>query len=135
MPRSVAALIVSVFLAGLAAGCGGSSKKSTTTSSTPTTPAAKAPEIVTFKGPSAVPCQKKGQIKTVSFRYETRNATAVEPEIDGQAPGAQAGYDPAGGTMRFEYKCLGPHRLTITAFGKGGKQASKTATVGPEGPS
>jgi hypothetical protein len=131
MPRPATLLILSLALAVLAAGCGSSSNKSTTTTST-TTPAAKAPEIVTFKGPSAVPCGKKGQIQTVSFKYATKNATAVEPEIDGQPPGAQAGYDPKGGTMHFNYICPGPHKLTISAFGANGKQASKTVNVVPE---
>ncbi len=71
-------------------------------------------------------------MQTVEFKYETKNANAVEPEIDGQAPGAQAGYDPNSGTMRFAYVCPGPHTLTISAFGRGGKTVSKSADVVPE---
>jgi hypothetical protein len=100
-----------------AAGCGGSSSSK--------------PQIVTFKGPSVVSCVKKGQSKTVSFLYKTTNATAVEPEIDGQPPGAQAGFNPKGGHMLFAYICPGPHKLTITASGKNRKSVSKSVTVVP----
>ena len=110
------ALLVAVTAATVVlAGCGGSS----------------GPQIVTFKGPSAVSCAKNGSIKTVSYVYATKNATAVEPEIDGQPPGAQAGYDPNAGHMRFAYACPGPHKLTITASNDKGKSVSKTVTVEP----
>lgn len=105
------------------AGCGKSGKKAYVP------PAG--PQVVKFDGPSVVPCGKKGEIKTVNFKYATQNATAVEPEIDGQAPGAQAGYDPSGGTMHFAYICPGPHTMTISAFGHG-KTASKSAKIEPE---
>ncbi len=88
------------------------------------------PKIVTFKGPSAVSCVKKGQIKSVSYAYKTTGATAVEPEIDGQAPRAQAGYNPSGGNMHFAYICPGPHKFTVTAFDKG-KSVSKSVSVVP----
>jgi hypothetical protein len=106
-------------LALVAGGCGGKSSS--------------APEIVRFDGPSSVQCGKKATIHTVLFKYETKNVTAVSPEIDGQAIGAQAGYDPQSGTMRFFYKCPGPHEFTISAFGKSKKSVSKTVTVEPEG--
>jgi uncharacterized protein (DUF952 family) len=92
--------------------------------------AAGKPEIVTFDGPSTVSCTGT-ETKTVSFQYETKNAEAVDPEVDGEAIGAQAGYDPDSGTMTFPYQCPGPHTMTITASGTGG-QASKSATVVPE---
>jgi hypothetical protein len=111
-----------------AAGCGKSGGTKTTTG---TTTSANAPQIVKFDGPSAVPCGKKRQIKSVSFRYATRNANAVEPSVDHQAIGAQAGYDPRGGTMRFPYICPGPHIVTISAFGHG-KTASRSVTLEPE---
>jgi hypothetical protein len=91
------------------------------------------PQIVKFEGQKVVTsCGKKGQVKTLSFQYETKNATSVEPEIDGNPVGAQAGYNPHSGTMRFPYVCPGPHKLTISAFGKGRKTVSKTVTVQPE---
>ena len=97
------------------AGCGGSS----------------GPQILVFKGPSAVSCTKQGQTKTVAYVYKTKNAKAVEPSVDHNAIGAQAGYDPKGGTMRFPYRCDGPHTFTISAFGDKGKSASKSVTVEP----
>jgi hypothetical protein len=103
-------------IAGLAA-CGGSGSSG--------------PQILVFKGPSAVSCAKQGQTKTVPYVYKTKNATAVEPEVDGQSPGAQAGYPPNGGTMRFPYICDGPHKFTITASDNKGKSVSKSVTVEP----
>jgi hypothetical protein len=113
-------------------GCGSSGEKKTTTSATTGTTASKLPRIIVFKGPSAVPCGKKGEIHTLVFVYMTRNATSVEPEIDGEAPGAQAGYDPRGGKMRFNYICPGPHTLTISAFNDSGQSASRSVGVVPE---
>jgi hypothetical protein len=86
------------------------------------------PEIVTFDGPSTVSCSGT-ETKTVSFQYETKNATTVDPEIDGEPVGAQAGYDPHSGTMNFPYVCPGPHTLTIDAGGANGQSATKSATV------
>lgn len=88
------------------------------------------PEIVTFDGPSAVSCTGT-ETTTVSFKYETKNAKAVDPEVDGQAVGAQAGYDPHSGTMNFPYVCPGPHTVTIDASGANGQSATKTARVVP----
>jgi hypothetical protein len=99
----------------LAAGCGGGKK---------------APEVVKFAGPSSVDCSGGGT-KTVSFDYETKDAEAVDPEIDGQAVGAQAGYDPDSGTMNFPYLCPGPHTMTITAFGANNTSTSKSVDVAP----
>jgi hypothetical protein len=107
---------VSLAAVGLA-GCGGSGSSG--------------PKIVTFKGPAAVSCAKNGQIKSVSYAYKTTGATAVEPEIDGQAPGAQAGYNPSGGNMHFSYICPGPHKFTITASNDKGKSVSKSVSVVP----
>jgi hypothetical protein len=86
------------------------------------------PEIVTFDGPSTVSCSGGGT-KTVSFQYETQNATTVGPEVDGEPVGAQAGYDPHSGTMNFPYVCPGPHTLTIDAGGANGQSATKSVTV------
>jgi hypothetical protein len=128
VPR-VSLLALTLVAAGLAAGCGGGSKnKPKTTIPAPTV----RPSIVKFSGPNAVPCGKKGHVKSVSFHYETKNATSVAPEIDGQNPGAQAGYPPRKGTMRFSYVCPGPHTLTISAFNAKGQSASKSAKVEPE---
>jgi hypothetical protein len=98
------ALLVAVTAATVVlAGCGGSGHKKHTSSTAEFHLGA--PKILTFSGPKVVSCAKKGQIKTVSYLYQTQYATSVEPEIDGQAPGAQAGYDPNGGHMRFAYTC------------------------------
>jgi hypothetical protein len=119
-------LIGLVALVALIAGCGSSGK----TTSTAKKMQPSGPKILTFKGPTVVSCAKKGQTKSVSYLYQTQHATAVSPEIDGQNPGAQAGYDPNGGHMRFTYVCPGPHRFTILAL-NGKRQASKSVTVEP----
>ena len=111
------------------AGCGHSAKKPARTTTIPA-PTLK-PLIVRFDGPSSVSCGKKGTIKSVTFAYVTRNASSVEPEIDGQSPGMQAGYAPRRGQMHFSYKCPGPHTLTITAFDQKGQSASRSARVVP----
>ena len=90
------------------------------------------PEIVTFAGPSTVSCSGDGT-KTVSFRYETQNAKTVDPEVDGETVGAQAGYDPDSGTMNFPYECPGPHTLTIDAGGANGQSATRSVTVTSSG--
>ena len=93
------------------------------------------PVVVTFSGPSSVACTGTKTV-VVSFEYETKNATTVDPEIDGQAVGAQAGYDPHSGTMRFPYICPGPHTLTIDVGGANGsvtKSATVTSTGGGTG--
>lgn len=115
MRTAAAAILAGLTIA--AAGCGGSGSS--------------APQIVTFKGPSVVSCVKNSQVKTASYLYKTKDATAVEPEIDGQPPGAQAGYNPKGGHMHFAYICPGPHKFTITASNDKGKSVSKSVTVEP----
>jgi len=124
------ALLVAVTAATVVlAGCGGSGHKKHTSSTAEFHLGA--PKILTFSGPKVVSCAKNGQIKTVSYLYQTQYATSVEPEIDGQAPGAQAGYDPNGGHMRFAYTCPGPHKFTITASNNKSKSASQTVKVVP----
>ena len=123
--------VVLLALAAASAGCGHSSEKPERKTTIPA-PTIK-PMIVEFKGPESVSCGKQGTIETVSFAYATRNANSVEPEIDGQAPGMQAGYPPRRGQMHFSYMCPGPHTLTITAFNQKGQSVSKSASVVPAG--
>jgi hypothetical protein len=89
------------------------------------------PQILEFNGPDTASCAKSGATVTLSYSYRTKGATAVEPEVDGQNPGAQAGYPAAHGVMRFNYVCPGPHKLTITAFGKNNASISKSVHVQP----
>jgi len=89
------------------------------------------PQILEFNGPDTASCGASGDTVTLSYSYRTKNAAAVSPEIDGQNPGAQAGYNPSHGTMRFAYVCPGPHTMTITAFGKGNTSVSKSVDVVP----
>jgi hypothetical protein len=125
--RAICVMMVPAAVLALAACGGGSSHKA----KRPAKFHLGAPKILTFSGPKVVSCSKKGQVKTVKYLYQTQFATAVSPEIDGQAPGAQAGYDPNGGHMRFTYVCPGPHKFTITAMNNKNKSASKTVTVEP----
>ena len=115
--RRRASFLLVLPAAAVLVGCGGSDSSG--------------PQILTFKGPSVISCVKKGQRKTVSYLYKTTAATAVEPEIDGQAVGAQAGYNPKGGHMFFTYICPGPHKFTITASNKKGKSVSTSVSVEP----
>jgi hypothetical protein len=109
------------------AGCGSSANKTTRTTTIPATTVK--PDIVKFDGPQSVSCGKKGTVKTVSFSYETRNATSVEPKIDGESPGMQAGYEPRRGTMHFSFICPGPHTLAIAAFNQKGQSQTKSVSV------
>jgi hypothetical protein len=89
------------------------------------------PQVLEFNGPDTASCGTSGNTVTLSYSYRTKNATAVEPEIDGENPGAQAGYNPSHGVMRFAYVCPGPHTLTITAFGKNNQSTSESVDVAP----
>jgi|ERR671924_553201 predicted small lipoprotein YifL len=145
MTRAVL-LLAAVVLVFALAGCGNSgklpgpgAKKATTVTKKrkppAEPPAGNVPIILRFDGPGSVRCTRKGQRRTVIFRYRTRRATAVEPSVDGQAIGAQAGYNPKQGRMRFPYKCPGPHTVTITATNNLGHSASRSVGVSPAGPS
>jgi hypothetical protein len=109
---------------------GQSANKSAIVSSTGGSTSAK-PEILEFNGPDVASCGASGDTVTLSYSYRTKNATAVEPEIDGENPGAQAGYPPVHGVMHFTYVCPGPHTLTITAFGKNDQSTSESVDVAP----
>jgi hypothetical protein len=63
----------------------------------------------------------------LTFEYATRNATAIEPSIDGRPPpGMQLGHYPPRGTLTLAYVCPGPHTLKITALGDGGLSVSSS---------
>ena len=111
-------------------GANGSVTKSATVTSTGGGTGAK-PQILEFNGPDVASCGTSGDTVTLSYSYRTKNATAVEPEIDGQNPGAQAGYPPVHGVMRFAYVCPGPHTVTITAFGSNNQSTSQSVHVAP----
>jgi hypothetical protein len=109
---------------------GQSVSKSATVTSTGGSTSAK-PQILEFNGPDVASCGASGDTVTLSYSYRTKNATAVEPEIDGENPGAQAGYPASHGVMRFTYVCPGPHTVTITAFGKDNQSTSQSVDVAP----
>jgi hypothetical protein len=111
---------------------GQSANKSAVVSSTGGSASAK-PQILEFNGPDVASCGASGDTVTLSYSYRTKNATTVEPEIDGESPGAQAGYPPVHGVMRFAYVCPGPHTLTITAFGKNDQSTNESVDVAPSG--
>ena len=89
------------------------------------------PQILEFDGPDTASCGPASDTVTLSYDYRTKNATTVEPSIDGEPVGAQAGYDPAHGVMRFAYVCPGPHTLTITAFGANNASTTRSVDVAP----
>jgi hypothetical protein len=116
----------------IAVGCGGTDTGSMpgerpTTSPRQSTPQRSSPEIVKFDGPSFVSCRTRGEVKVLSFAYETANATAVELEIDGARTSERA-TDPKSGTADFEYTCPGPHTLNISVVGADKRVATDSIT-------
>ena len=119
--------LVAAVVAMAASGCGGEAEPRSSQAATAPFPDA-TPDIVAFDGPQVVECAANGEVKVLSFAYQTKNATAVEAEIDGVTPPGGAVHDPGGGTVNFEYVCPGPHTLKFSAFGTESRAASTSIT-------
>src|SRR5690606_14216265 len=65
---------------------------------------------------TVTPGQCEGSTLAVSATYRTSNATTVSFEVDGQAPGAQAGLDTSGTANIPDVPCDGKsHQITLVA--------------------
>jgi hypothetical protein len=107
-------------------GCAGSSP------SPSPKPSAHAVTITQFSVQSTIDCSTS---TTVVAKYATTNATSVEFTINGQSPGASAGYDPSGGKAHLPFPCKKHNNagrkatFAITASGKHKATATKSVTV------
>ena len=133
----------SILLLPLAAGCGGSSSNSTSTTTSTTAapapgnssfaggsasggggPTGPAPTIVSFTGTGdgTVDCHNGNQ-QTFSDHWQTTDAVRVA------ITGGGSNLPPSGdGSLPFS--CLtAPHTYTLTAYGSGGRTATKSITL------
>jgi hypothetical protein len=122
----IAGLVGAGLVVVLSAGCGDGNLASTSEEAVSTQ--ASSPRVEKFDGPSVVLCEGHGATIHVPFTYETTNATRVSFELDGAPIASAAVYPPGSGTVRFDYKCPGPHMVAISAVGEGNRSASATVT-------
>jgi len=104
----------------------------TTTTTVTTTTTAAAPEILSWTGPENANCQADTEVVTLTFRWRTRNAEAIDFEIDGVPPGASAGAGPSG-SIDLPFECdRASHTYTLTASNTAGDTVTKNLTVQSE---
>ena len=99
-----------------------------TESSSPST----AVSITKFMAPASVVCPSSppSAVVTVKIKYATVNATSVEFTIDGQSPGAGAGYNPSNGTASLSFPCnKSSHKYTIIASPDKGSSQKQSKVV------
>lgn len=79
---------------------------------------------------TVTPGQCEGSTLAVSATYRTSNATAVSFEVDGQAPGAQAGLDTSGTANVPDVPCDGKsHQITLVASNAQDQSVQATQSV------
>ena len=79
---------------------------------------------------TVTPGQCEGSTLAVSATYRTSNATTVSFEVDGQAPGAQAGLDTSGTANIPDVPCDGKsHQITLVADNAAGQSVQATQSV------
>jgi hypothetical protein len=101
----------------------------TTTTTVTTTTTAAAPEILSWTGPPNANCQADTEVVTLTFRWRTRNAEAIDFEVDGVPPGASAGAGPSG-SIDLPFECSkASHTYTLTASNAAGETVTKDLTV------
>lgn len=84
----------------------------------------------TIKAFNVVAGQCQGKTLQVTAQYATANATSVEFEVDGQAPGAQAGLDTSGTANVPDVPCDGKsHQITLVATNAANQSAQATQSV------
>ena len=132
------------------AGCGSSSDSAKTTTTTTSTAAAggfsggssqagggsqsggsqsgggstgPVPTIVNFTTPDNIDCHNGNQ-QNFSASWQTTNATKVT------ISGGSGSY-PASGSTSLPFDCSSAHTFTLTAYGSGGKTATKSVTLQP----
>lgn len=105
----------------------GETATNTHTIKTDKAPPAPNPTIKSF---NVVAGQCQGKVLQVTAQYATANATAVEFEVDGQAPGAQAGLNTSGTANVPDVPCDGKsHQITLVATNAAGQSAQATQSV------
>ena len=74
--------------------------------------------------------QCEGSTLTVSAQYSTSNASTVSFEVDGQAPGAQAGLETSGTANIPDVPCDGKsHQITLVATNSADQSTQATQSV------
>lgn len=100
----------------------------TTTSSGTTTDSADGVRIASFTVGDA-DCSAGATTAEVAVEWNGVNATSADFAVDGQAPGAQAGFGGSGRTM-LSVPCDGDdHTIEVTVSNAAGETASQTAQV------
>ncbi len=127
LPRSIAAALLGLALVAAITACGDDDDASTSQGTTSTTGASSTtagaePSFTELQAPSAVTCDAGASTVVAEIAYATANAETIEYTIDGEAPGAQAGFGPSG-TIGASLPCDGrSHVVAVTPFGAGGTQ-------------
>jgi len=107
--------------------CPPSPASTTETTTTETTPIE---ATVTTFSVGTFDCPAGATEAPVKVSWQTQAATAVEFAIDGQAPGASAGYGPSG-TANLSVPCNGKtHEISVTALNDSGTGQTVTEPVG-----
>lgn len=87
----------------------------------------------TIKSYNVVAGQCQGKTLQVTAQYATANATSVQFEVDGQAPGAQAGLQTSGSANVPDVPCDGKrHQITLVATNSAGQSVQATQSVSGE---
>jgi hypothetical protein len=102
-----------------------------TTSTTPTTTTTATEATVTSFTVATLDCPSGAAQAPVEVSWQTDATTAVELAIDGQPPGASAGYGPSG-TANLPIPCDGKtHKVAVTALNDSGAGQTVSKQVGP----
>ena len=85
------------------------------------------PTIYSFTTPDNIDCHN-GNLQNFTASWTTQNATKVTISIDG--PGIYNTYGPNDSTS-LPFNCSSSHTFLLTAYGAGGKTATKSITLQP----
>ena len=86
------------------------------------------PTITSFTTPENIDCHN-GNSQTFSVSWTTTNATKTAISIDG--PGLYKTYGPSASGESLPFNCSSPHSFLLTAYGSGGKTATRSITLQP----
>jgi hypothetical protein len=108
--------------------------ETTTTTAAPTTTTASGePRLTELNGPTDVTCGAGSASVTAEITYATSGADTISYTVDGQAPGAQAGFGPSG-TIGAELPCDGgSHVVAVTPIGNGSEGPTESLTINVSG--
>jgi hypothetical protein len=128
--RVLGLILVVAVVAVLATGCGGSGSSSAETTSTTETTEVTEATVASFDV-GDLDCGSGEAEGSVEVSWETEAATAVELAVDGEPPGASAGYGPEG-TADLAIPCDGEsHEVSVTALNDSGAGETVTEQVEP----